>query len=208
MKAQQDIIAPILMVGVLVAVVTSVYMWGLPLIEKNKDLVYLERAESLMREIPDKIRIVASSGGTESILFDLPSRFEFSDGTITFRIQTKGTKYAIGYNHYFTNNRLNFEDGGARKFGVIDPVVSFVYTDKVGEKYRHTYIIKTTPLDQPSGCSYIRLVGSSVSGESGTRIVLRYNGTKTGTWDSSMPPGYDYCVGRPVVIREVEVTRQ
>ena len=200
MKGQQAI-APIMMIGVFLAVIGSVYLWGVPLIEKNKALVYLTRAESLVSDVAEKIRDVAAARGGQTFVFDLPGYAEFSNGTIVFVLDTKGTAYSPGVRQYLTNNRFGLS---TRKMGIIDPVMAFVEVQKVGSKYRNSYVISTTPVTYGPDCIYINLTGSRAVGGQNTDFKLSYAGSVRIDDGSEYA---SYCSGRHTTVVNVRVSK-
>ena len=69
MKGQQAI-SVILLTGILVVTVSTIYFWGIPLIEKNKDIALQENAENFMRNLAERVKYVANNPGREQIRFD------------------------------------------------------------------------------------------------------------------------------------------
>lgn len=94
MKGQQEALSAILISGILIGVVGSVYFWGVPLIQKNKDISLLESSEAFMRQLDTKIKSVANNGGRDQINIPVPGIVNFDGKIITFSISTQGTIYA------------------------------------------------------------------------------------------------------------------
>ena len=66
MKGQQQVLTILLITLVLVAIVGSVYFWGLPLIQKNRDITVLKKAEDFMMNLNNKIKYVANTQSRKS----------------------------------------------------------------------------------------------------------------------------------------------
>src|SRR3990172_6128367 len=98
MKGQHEAIAVILLSGILIGVVGSVYFWGVPLIEKNKDIAILENSEKFIRNLNNKIRFVVNNGGRDQITVEIPGivRFDPVTNSIKLVADTQGTIYATG----------------------------------------------------------------------------------------------------------------
>ena len=211
MKGQQQVISSIMLAGLFMALVVSVYMWGLPIIDKNRGIIYLNRAEAVSKEISNKITSVTLSQGKDSFYFDLPGRIAFipgvSDsvlstphGELFMRMDVRGTVYATNVPIYLTNNMMGLTQ---RDLGSVDPVLSYIMVTRVGEKYMHVYNMSTTPLNYTGGCTFINLTGSPFIKGQGHDVYLEYQDTINVYGDSSYP---SYCQGRVVKVVNVKVS--
>lgn len=84
-----------LITGILIAIIGSSYMWGVPLIEKGKTSSENEKAESLMKMIKDKIDDVAQTGEQKTFSFDISGDMELADdNSLIYSIFTRGLTIA------------------------------------------------------------------------------------------------------------------
>ncbi len=172
MKGQSEVISVILMTGILIGVVGSVYFWGLPLIQKNKDIAIMENSEDFMRNLNTKIKFVANNGGRDQIKMLLPGiiKFDVDSGSVDLVIDTKGTIYAtdseipLGRNPECGADTLNFALG--------DPETLCVKSTKLSkDNYRTTYTLKYVNLTNEELLRIFKIeltknpVGSSAGGE-------------------------------------------
>lgn len=94
-KAQSELLSMMLITGILIAIIGSSYMWGVPLIEKGKTSSENEKAESLMKMIKEKIDDVAQTGEQKTFSFDISGDMELSDdNSLTYSISTRGLTIA------------------------------------------------------------------------------------------------------------------
>lgn len=144
MKAQQEIIAYILITAILIVVISSAYIWGFGIIEKNRGIEELRRTEAFMRELNNKIKSVASYGGRESIRNEISS-FTFENGAISVFIETAATIYEPGRIIYFIKN-YECQATNSCIFGRDEPELFYVYSRQIEEKYYTTYYLSYRPL--------------------------------------------------------------
>lgn len=95
-KGQSQIVGVVLLTLVMITMIGITYMWGMPLIEKQKDVVRVSNVEKLMKELDSKIQNVAKNGGTQRIDSpNIPGNLKMIDYGIDDRfelvVQTTGT---------------------------------------------------------------------------------------------------------------------
>jgi len=152
MKGQQEVLSVVLISGILIGVVGSVYFWGVPLVQKNKDVAMLEGAETFMKTLDTRLKYVANNGGRDQLTVSVPGivKFDPAADTITLTIDTEGTIYASGADIPLSRNSVCSATTGV--FGTDDPDVICVKSTKLSEnKYRTVYTLK-----------YLKLVNSNV----------------------------------------------
>ncbi|MCD6381769.1 MAG: hypothetical protein J7L43_02210 [Candidatus Aenigmarchaeota archaeon] len=179
MKGQQQILTPILVVLIMISIITSVYLWGLPIIQKNRDIAVLRKAEDFMKTLDDKIKYVANTQSKDSI--DIPDgqvTFDPDNQTITLELYTKGTIYATGAPIYFVRNA---SDPGV--WGVDEPELFWVECRDLGGQYYTLYTLKYRTLIAPGTSNQYKIdlvsdvVNKQIAGK-GHRIYIEYRGTK------------------------------
>lgn len=94
-KAQSQIISVILITGILITVIGTTYMWGIPLIEKSQSSSENEKAESLMTMLKNKIDDVSKTGERKTVTLNLAGDLVLSeDNSLRYTIVTKGMNIA------------------------------------------------------------------------------------------------------------------
>ena len=185
-KGQQEALSAVLISGILIGVVGSVYFWGVPLIQKNKDVSILETSESFMRQLDEKIRSVANNGGRDHIVIPVPGIVSFDGETIRLTIETQGTIYASDAEIPLGRNTLgSLTQSGTQyygKWGVDDPVIFNVKSIKMGENnYRNEYTLNYIELRNSKSLRdfKIGLTGSGASGGQDKTIIIENQGDTT-----------------------------
>ncbi len=201
-KGQQEALSAVLISGILIGVVGSVYFWGVPLIQKNKDISLLESSESFMRQLDVKIRSVANNGGRDSIVIPVPGIVNFDGKTIALTIDTQGTIYAsdaeipLGRNTLNSLTQIGTEYYG--KWGIDEPVIFNVKSIKMSENdYRNEYTLDYIELRNEKSLRdfKIELTGSGASGGQDKTIIIENQGDTTST-----------SAGRTLVSSNVKIT--
>ena len=175
MKGQHEVLTPVLLTGILVAIVGSVYLWGLPLIQKNKDIAVLQQVENFVMNLNEKIKEVANTQGKEEVKINVPAMVSFNstENSITVEVKTKGTIYSVG-RIYFVRNDNEFEG----TWGKDDAGVIYVDTTDLDGEYLQKYTLKYRRLNAPNKKYRISLVGEDkVVGENHV-IVIEYKGVE------------------------------
>ncbi len=186
MKGQQEVLTPILLTGIMIAVISSVYFWGMPLIEKNKDAIYLRRSETFMNNLADKIKYVAANGGREEIIFNLPGSVRFlpDENYIELTLKTDGTIYSTGGDIYFT---LTSTTPGI--LGKDEPFILKAHTSRLNKNYLTSYSLQSIPLCSGTRCYEIDFEGKPFEIGSGNHKIVIENVGMTGPVVSQ---GYEY----------------
>ena len=183
MKGQQEAIAVILISGILIGVVGSVYFWGVPLIQKNKDIAVLENSEKFVRNLNDKIKFVANNGGRDQLRLDLSGvvKFDPQQDYIQFIVDTKGTIYAVDAPIPLGKNADCLSTTGT--FGVNDPETICVESSKISQDaYKTSYTLRYVNLENidVNKKFLINLTGAmNVGGESSTIVFENKGNTQT-----------------------------
>ncbi len=181
-KGQQEALSAVLISGILIGVVGSVYFWGIPLVQKNKDNSLLETAETFMQEVDNKIKFVANNGGRDQIVVNLPGIIRFDGGSIELSIATEGTIYAVDSpiplgRTSSSNLKLDPLNATTRYgvWGSDDPVLYTVKSSKYSENsYETDYTLEYVQLrnDKTTRDFMIELDGSGSSGGIDSTIVI------------------------------------
>ncbi|MDI6721883.1 MAG: hypothetical protein QMD85_05795 [Candidatus Aenigmarchaeota archaeon] len=176
MKGQQQAISLIIISGILISIVSSVYYWGVPLIQKNMDIALLEDSEQLIRALNDKIKSVANNGGREKVAIIGPGilRFEPVDGAFFYTVKSDGTIYATNAEIPIGRNACSAQSG---EWGKKDSEVLCIKS--TGEaKYTTTYSLRYIRMDSGSRSFMINLNGERASSGEGHDIILEKKGAE------------------------------
>lgn len=177
MKGQQQALSAILISGILIGVVGSVYFWGVPLIEKNKDVALLESGERFIKQLNEKIKFVANNGGRDQMVVAFPGIVSFDGEQIEFVLQTDGTIYAsnslIALGH---NSGCTAESG---EWGIDDPEIICVVSSAItNSTFRNTYNLRYIKLNQGLRTFEIDLTGPVRSAGQDHLIVMESKGVR------------------------------
>lgn len=180
MKGQQQVITIIMLSGILIGVVSSVYFWGIPLIQKNRDVSVQESSETFMKNLNEKIKDVANIGGKEEIRIPIDGTIVFNatDQSLIFEIKTDGSIYAANAIFPLEGKDCVLAEG---EWGQDEPESLCVYSRTLDSKYIIQYILKYRTLSvEEVGLekkSYkIELSGESQRGGKDHRIILERGG--------------------------------
>lgn len=190
MKGQQEALSAVLISGILIGVVGSVYFWGIPLIQKNKDIALLETSEAFMRELDAKIKSVANNGGRDQIIVTVAGLADFDGQIMKLSIETEGTIYAVDAQIPLgrsSASNLNVDLSGASPisygiWGIDDPVLFNVISRKTSEnKYKSDYTLEYIELRNANTLKdfQINLTGTPASGGLDSTIVIESLGDMT-----------------------------
>lgn len=196
-KKGQEVLSVVLISGILIGVVGSVYFWGVPLIQKNKDISTLENAEDFVRSLNSKIKNIANSGGRDQILVNIPGLLVFDGSEFILTVDTEGIIYAAGTEIPLGRNPCASSFVGT--FGVHDPDTLCVKSTKLSEQsYRTTYALRYITLRSSDiqRDFVITLSGSLKSGSTDSTVVIDNKGS-TSAIDSS--------TGRTVIRTLIEI---
>ena len=156
----QETISIVLITGILLGLVGSVYLWGVPLIEKNTDVSRLESAEEFMNNLNEKIKNVATHGGREQVR--IPLGRVYFDSNIDLSVETKNTIYDSGAWISIGKNECTKDVG---VWGVDDQDVLCVLSEEIGEEYDTGYRLRYINLTLISGAARL----TSIPGSHGRR---------------------------------------
>ena len=189
MKGQIEPVSAILITGILIGIVGSVYLWGVPLIEKNQDIAKIKNAELFMKDLNSRIKSVANQGGRVEMRITVPAVLQLGDlynsagvsGTdarkdISLKLQTKGTIYSSGGWVPLTDNGC---DAGQRFLGSRGPDAMCVMAGSIGELYQNEYKLQYGELLSPPSTAYrIDMIGNDQSGGENKIVVIEHAGSR------------------------------
>lgn len=76
-KGQSELISIILITGIIIALVTTAYFWGNPLIQEQQEFNHLNEMQNIMFELRDRIKDTARTGGSTKVQANLPADMTF-----------------------------------------------------------------------------------------------------------------------------------
>lgn len=192
MKGQAEALQAVIMTGVLIGVVSAIYFWGLPLIQKNKDISMLQASERFMNDLAGKIKDVVNSPGRQKLEINVPGIVDFDGTKFTLKVKTDGTIYSTEGDIPLGRNECA-PNVGTR--GVQDSATLCVTSAKVGDKFENVYTLKFIQLDTEGVDSFkIGFSGRPNSGGETRVITLDNRGTST------VPAG-----GRRILMATVDI---
>ncbi|MBI2173184.1 MAG: hypothetical protein HYT73_03180 [Candidatus Aenigmarchaeota archaeon] len=179
MKGQTQAISLVLISGILIGVVSSVYFWGLPLIQKNQDISILQNSEQFMKALNEKVKNVANNGGRDKLTITVSGIFRFDpadSGLFSYSVETDGTIYATNAEIPLSRNPCSAQSG---EWGKKDPEVLCVKS--IGDaRYTTTYTLRYIRLDSGSRSFRIKLDGPrSAAGETHDVIIENVGADET-----------------------------
>ncbi|MCX6819223.1 MAG: hypothetical protein NT129_04475 [Candidatus Aenigmarchaeota archaeon] len=182
MKGQQQALSAILITAVLIGVVGSVYFWGLPLIQKSKDISVLGGCESFMMNLNNKIKDTANHGGSDSIEITVPGTLKFDGANLTLYVDTAGIIYDVNALIPLSRNDCSSPEG---TWGIDNPEVLCIWTECLGsgkcEKY-HTeyklhYLTLNVAVESSMKAYKIELIGNQDYGGEHRYVKMENKGT-------------------------------
>ncbi|MFH0949338.1 MAG: hypothetical protein V1802_02525 [Candidatus Aenigmatarchaeota archaeon] len=174
MKGLQEVVSTLLISGILIGIVGSVYFWGVPLIQKNRDIATMKGAEEFMKSLDEKIKLVASNGGKNELKISSPGLIEFDGSNITLKIETDGIIYATEAEMPLGKNDCTITDGN---WSIDEPSSLCVYSRKLDKKFFTEYSLKYIKLKTLSESYKIELNGKHQTGGEGHVISFENTGT-------------------------------
>ena len=192
-KGQQDVLSAVMLTGIMVVIVGSVYFWGIPLVQKNRDVNALQNSEDFMRTLSDKIKFVANNAGRDQLSVNVPVIISFNSefDAITLAIETEGSIYAAEADIPLSRTgkeTCTFETETIGTWGVDQPEVLCVRSSKLAENaYKSIYTLQYIDLkraitETASKTHRIDLTGTDGSVGQDHSIVIEYDGaTEIGT---------------------------
>jgi hypothetical protein len=172
-RGQSQIIGVVLLTLVMITMVGITYMWGMPMIEKQKDTVRVSNVERFMKELDDKIQTVAKNGGNQRLESpNVPGELKmFDSGTddrIELKVATSGLDIATDTNIY-----LRGSEEGEVPIGNTPGVIK-VFASEMNDAYDINMTLYYRNLTGSESVYLIDLVGlgrDSIGGE-GHNIVI------------------------------------
>jgi hypothetical protein len=168
MKAVAEALSAVVMTGILIGIVGSVYLWGLPLIQKNQDISVLEASERFMNELATKIKSMAKSPGRETITINIPGIVSFDGSKFSLTVETAGTIYSTEGTIPLGENSCAPDEG---VWGVNDHATLCVSSTRLDKKFETIYTLKFIQLNT-EGIDSFKIELSGKPNEAGEKRII------------------------------------
>lgn len=90
---QSQVLTAVLLAGIILTAITSAFLWGMPLLEKNQDQTAVENTLSDFRKLSSGIESVVTEGGSRQVTVRLGSgamQIDDANEMFTYQTATKG----------------------------------------------------------------------------------------------------------------------
>lgn len=155
MKAQTDVISAVIILLIAMGLISAVYMWGIPLIQKSQDNAVVERVyknfdKNNVNSIERKIEYVANNGGEETFTVDTEGIWYLNEqeNYIQFFFLKKSTNIAENLG-WVPLSSSNTNPKGT--IGTDDSYVVYGMANTANDKYNITYKVWFRELWDDSG---------------------------------------------------------
>lgn len=157
-KAQADIISTVLIVIIAIGLVSSTYLWGLPLIQKRQDAALAERVsnyftqkENSLSSLPNLIEYVANTGSEETFSLDVNGLWvlDQNQNSITFTFFSRAS--VIGSTDWMSLTTGATCPPSPGTIGPDKPSVVCARADTLADGYNVTYKVWYRQLNESSG---------------------------------------------------------
>lgn len=189
-RAQAGVVSAVVLGGILVAGITSAYMWGLPLLQKNQDTDNLRTTLDQMRELSETIDSISRRGGSQQVSFNVGEgslAIDTVDDTITYSISTSAAYVSTGgwvpLNEDDMSGIERIDNGtGYGIVGQDEPGVVIGRSRPEGENFRTTYTIafrELVDLDARRGFKVDLVENGNLQVSGGTHNIVVRKDTDT-----------------------------
>ncbi|MFH0711084.1 MAG: hypothetical protein V1944_00745 [Candidatus Aenigmatarchaeota archaeon] len=147
MKGQTDIISAVIIFIISLGLVSTAYLWGIPLIQKRQDTALIDRVgksfdRNNANSLEKKIESVANNGGSDTFVGDTNGIWYYnsSDNSIQFSFTAKTSKIATGVDWVAISSGNTNTSG---ELGIDDSFIIFGKADIAGAgQYNITYKVQ------------------------------------------------------------------
>jgi hypothetical protein len=155
-KAQVDIVSAIIIIIIAIGLVSSAYLWGLPLIQKRQDAALVERVSNYFSQknensLPNKIERIANTGGEDTFTLDVNGLWVLdpSENSISFTFFSRVSN--IGSAAWVSLTTAASCPPSVGTLGIDKPSVVCARADTLADGYNITYKIWFRQLDESGG---------------------------------------------------------
>jgi hypothetical protein len=176
LPGQAEAVSAVLVSAIVIGIAGSVYFWGIPLIQKSRDVSVLENGESFMLLVDQKIKYIAAAGGRENIRIFEPGTVKFSGGKISYEVSTDGTIYATDASIPIGKTK-NCNDMLQGDFLLDNSAVLCVTSSQISTgKFINTYDLSYRSMKSDRKIYKINLSGQPSSGGMDQSLIIQNNG--------------------------------
>lgn len=154
---QSQVLTAVILGGIILAAITSAFLWGLPLIEKNQDVQTAQETLDDFNDLSDVMEQVVQEGGSRSETVELGTgtmNIDTEDDMITYQTMHRGAYVSVGDWVPLNENDVqgvpgtDGEDGHGIR-GVDRNGVLVGRAEPAGDEYFTEYRVVFRPLTDP-----------------------------------------------------------
>jgi hypothetical protein len=161
-KAQSDIISALIIITIAIGLVSSAYMWGLPLIQKRQDAALSERVSNYFDQknensLPSEIEYVANNGGEQTFNLDVDGLWLLSpsENSISFTFFSRATN--IGKDDWISLTTGATCPPSIGVIGIDKPSVVCARSGNLADGFNITYKVWFRRLNESSGIRFYEI---------------------------------------------------
>ncbi|MHA1743418.1 MAG: hypothetical protein ACTSV6_04105 [Candidatus Heimdallarchaeota archaeon] len=158
-KAQTDVISAVIIVIIAIGLVSSAYLWGLPLIQKRQDSALAERvfnsfSQTNENSLSSKIEFIANNGGEDTFFLDVNGLWvlDQAENSISFTFFSRASNIGSSAWVPLTTGATCPPTSGT--VGIDKPSVVCARADALGNGYNITYKIWFRALNESTSRGY------------------------------------------------------
>jgi hypothetical protein len=156
LKAQADIISAIIIIIIAIGLVSSAYLWGLPLIQKKQDEALVKRVSNYFDQknensLSSKIEFIADNGGEDTFNLDVDGLWVLdpNENSMSFTFFSRVSD--IGSAAWISLTGIDCPPSTNGIIGTHQPSVICARADILANGYNITYKIWFRQLDESGG---------------------------------------------------------
>jgi len=191
MKGQVDIVSIIIITGVIIALIGTVYSWSVPLVNKGQADTIFRTATSFVRSLDSEVTRVANSGGEVSLDINPPGGLvrvipagspDPLENTIIFELPVSQPLAFDTADTYISEVTFAETSGGTGTFGSSSPGIIKFRVVPLGSQWKAVYEIHYRTLEDKNTNKEYKITlnqGGEGVASGRSRINLRLEGTTT-----------------------------
>lgn len=168
MKGQTDIISVVIIFVISLGLVSTAYLWGVPLIQKRQDTALVDRIgksfdKNNANSLEKKIEYVANNGGSETYVADTDGIWQYNstNNSLDFSFTAKASKIAVGTGWVAVSSGNTNLNG---TLGIDDSYIIFAKVDIANSGlYNITYRVQFRTLWDNTQTNGFRIVLTNVN---------------------------------------------
>lgn len=186
-KAQTNVVSAVIITGIIAVGILAAYTWGMPMLQKRRDMSKIDRAVSDLKGLASDIETIASQGGGRGISITVDGKLEVNPKNETIKYTTVSSAAYISTGEWITlreNDMLGVPGISPKGYGIMEldkPGVLIAKSKEYGSDFKVIFKLAFRELlDQDSQESYqIDLVDNgNLNVQSGSHTVRIESGGK------------------------------